>query len=161
MLCRVSSAPEFAILRIVVATKPIRIHWNNRQRRYRLNLAYFRRKVISALQHLPESRRTRLPLELGIVFVSPQESGRLHQTHLQDPSPADVLAFPHGEIVVCPAVAASLCRGHGLTMREELLTYILHGILHLTGFRDSTPAGAATMRRMQNRLRKIPNSPGN
>jgi probable rRNA maturation factor len=159
MLCRVSSAPEFAILRIVVETKPIRIHWNNRQRRHQLNLAYFRRKVTSALRHLPEIRRNRLPLELGIVFVSPQESGRLHQAHLQDPLPADVLAFPHGEIVVCPAVAASLCRGHGLTLREELLTYILHGILHLAGFRDSTPAGAGTMRRMQNRLRKITNSP--
>ncbi len=101
-------------------------------------------------------RRARLPRDLGIVFVSAQESGRLHQAHLHDPSPADVLAFPHGEVVVCPAVAASFCRGHGLTLQEELLTYILHGILHLAGFRDSTAASALTMRRLQAKLRRAP-----
>ncbi|KRO62926.1 MAG: rRNA maturation RNase YbeY [Verrucomicrobia bacterium] len=136
--------------------KPIRILWRNRQRRYPANLAFLRRKVDSALQRLPPSRRQKLPAELGIILVSPKESGRLHQLHLQDPSPADVLAFPHGEIVVCPAVAASLCRGHRLPMREELLTYILHGILHLAGFRDSTAASALTMRRLQAKLRRAP-----
>jgi probable rRNA maturation factor len=137
-----------------VATKTIPIHWSNRQRRHPLNLAYFRRKVVRALKRLPKNRYRRLPAELGIVFVSAQESGRLHEIHLHDPSPADVLAFPHGEVIVCPAVAAALCRGHGLNLREELLTYILHGILHLAGFRDSTRAEALTMRRLQTRLRR-------
>jgi len=73
---------------------------------------------------------------------------------LGDPTPADVLAFPHGEIVVCPDVAAQLHKGHGLSLRDELLTYILHGLLHLAGFRDSTRAGAISMRRMQARLRR-------
>jgi probable rRNA maturation factor len=112
--------------------------------------------VDAALRRLPAPRLRRLPAELGIVLVSARESGRLHDQHLGDPSPADVLAFPHGEIVVCPDVAAALCHGHGLTLREELLTYILHGILHLAGFRDSTRAGALAMRRLQTRLRKIP-----
>jgi probable rRNA maturation factor len=137
-----------------VAAKTIPIQWSNRQRRYQVNLAYFRRKVDRALERLPENRHRRLPAELGIVFVSPQESGRLHQIHLRDPSPADVLAFPHGEIIVCPAVAAALCRGHGLSLREELLTYILHGILHLAGFRDSNRTEALAMRRLQARLRQ-------
>lgn len=65
-----------------------------------------------------------------------------------------MLAFPHGEIVVCPDVAEALRKGHSLSLRDELLTYILHGILHLAGFRDSTRAGALAMRRLQSRLRK-------
>jgi len=134
--------------------KTIPIHWSNRQRRYRVSLTFLRRKLDRALQRLPENRRQKLPPELGIVFVSPQESGRLHELHLGDPSPADVLAFPHGEIVVCPAVAAALCRGHRLSLRDELLTYILHGLLHLIGYRDSTRLGAATMRRLQASLRR-------
>lgn len=137
-----------------MAIKTIPIHWSNRQRRYRVSLTFLRRKLDRALQRLPENRRQKLPPELGIVFVSPQESGRLHQLHLGDPSPADVLAFPHGEIVVCPAVAAALCRGHRLSLRDELLTYILHGLLHLIGYRDSTRLGAATMRRLQASLRR-------
>ena len=88
------------------------------------------------------------------MLVSARASGRLHDRHLNDPTPADVLAFPHGEIVVCPEVAAQLRKGHGLSLRDELLTYILHGILHLTGFRDSTRAGALAMRRLQSHLRQ-------
>ena len=106
-----------------------------------------------ALRRLPAARLRRLPAELGIVLVSARESGRLHDRHLGDPTPADVLAFPHGEIVVCPDVAAQLRKGHGLSLRDELLTYILHGILHLAGFRDSSRADALAMRRLQSKLR--------
>jgi len=91
---------------------------------------------------------------MSVVLVSARESGLLHDRHLGDPAPADVLAFPQGEVVVCPDVAAALCKGHGLSQRDELLTYILHGFLHLAGLRDSTRAGALAMRRLQNRLRK-------
>ena len=130
------------------------LRWINRQRRYPPNLAYLHRKVAAALGRFPSTRLRRLPHELSIVLVSARESGRLHQRHLGDPAPADVLAFPHGEIVVCPAVAAELYKGHGLTFRDELLTYILHGILHLAGFRDSSRTGALSMRRIQARLRR-------
>ena len=109
----------------------------------------------AALGRLPPKRRRRLPGQLSIVLVSARESGRLHDRHLGDPTPADVLAFPHGEIVVCPAVASQLRKGHGLSLRDELLTYILHGLLHLAGFRDSNRTGALAMRRMQARLRNV------
>ncbi len=110
--------------------------------------------MAAALGRLPAARRRRLPALLCVILVSARESGRLHGIHLGDPTPADVLAFPHGEIVVCPEVAAQLCQGHGLSLRDELLTYILHGILHLAGLRDSTRAGAQAMRRLQARLRR-------
>lgn len=99
-------------------------------------------------------RARKLPPALQFVFVSPTESSRLHLRFSKDPTPADVLAFHHGEIVVCPAVAAELHRMHRLTLQEEVLTYLLHGLLHLAGYRDHTPKGAATMRRLQSKLRK-------
>jgi len=131
------------------------IRWINRQRRHPPSLAYLRRKLDTALRRLPPARLRRLPAELSVILVSARESGRLHDRHLGDSTPADVLAFPHGEIVVCPEVAAALRKGHGLSLRDELLTYILHGILHLAGFRDSSRAGALAMRRLQSRLRKL------
>jgi len=88
------------------------------------------------------------------VFVGAGESSRLHLQFSKDPTPADVLAFHHGEIVVCPDVAASLHRAHHLTFQEEVLTYLIHGMLHLAGYRDATRKGAMTMRRLQSRLRK-------
>ena len=111
--------------------------------------------MAAALGRLPDARLQRLPPELSVILVSARESGRLHDRHLGDPTPADVLAFPHGEIAVCPEVAAQLRKGHGLSLRDELLTYILHGILHLAGLRDSSRSGALTMRRWQARLRRV------
>ena len=130
------------------------IRWINRQRRHPPSLAYLRRKLAAGLGRLPPARLRRLPGEICVILVSARESGRLHERHLGDPTPADVLAFPDGEIVVCPEVAAALRKGHRLSLRDELLTYILHGILHLAGFRDSTRAGALAMRRLQSRLRR-------
>jgi len=97
-----------------------------------------------------------LPSSLEFVFVGASESSDLHLRFSGDATPADVLAFPHGEIIVCPAVAKALCKGHGLSFQDELLTYLLHGILHLAGFRDSTHTGAKSMRRLQSRLRNTP-----
>lgn len=65
-----------------------------------------------------------------------------------------MLAFHHGEIVVCPEVAAQLHAQHHLTLHEEILTYLLHGLLHLAGYRDHNRRAAATMRRLQARLRQ-------
>lgn len=106
------------------------------------------------MDRLPAERIGRLPTRLEFVFVSALASSRLHLRFSGDPTPADVLAFQHGEIVVCPDVAAQLHAQHRLSLREEILTYLLHGLLHLTGFRDKTRRGAATMRRLQSRLRK-------
>jgi probable rRNA maturation factor len=131
------------------------LRWINRQRRHPPSLAYLRRKLDAALRRLPPARLRRLPAKISVILVSARQSGRLHHRHLGDPTPADVLAFPHGEIVVCPEVAAALCKRHRLSLRNELLTYILHGILHLAGFRDSSRTGAQSMRRLQSRLRKI------
>lgn len=133
--------------------KPI-LHWSNRQRRYRLKLAFFRQKVERALERLPPERIDRLPPSLEFVFVGASESSRLHLRFSGDPAPADVLAFHHGEIIVCPNVAAHNHRLHRLTLQNEILTYLLHGLLHLAGYRDTTRKGASTMRRLQTRLRK-------
>ena len=112
------------------------------------------------MERLPSDRIDRLPPSLEIVFIGASESSRLHLRFLGDPTPADVLAFPHGEIVVCPAVAAALCKGHNLSFQDELLTYLLHGILHLAGYRDSNRSGALSMRGIQCRLRRPPKKRG-
>ena len=75
--------------------------------------------------------------ELGLAFVTPDESRALKREHLGIDEAADVLSFPIdarddvpagvpralGDVVVCPAVA-----GDG--WREPLV----HGLLHLLGY---------------------------
>lgn len=74
----------------------------------------------------------------------------------------DVLAFPSGErlavgvgdplvgdIVISVDRARTHARRWGTTMNDELLLYLVHGILHCLGFRDDTPALRKKMAREQ------------
>jgi len=77
---------------------------------------------------------------------------KVHADFMGDPSETDVITFPYGEILVCPAVARRQSAEHGLAVEDEVLLYGLHGLLHLAGYDDRTPAAAETMARAQNQL---------
>jgi probable rRNA maturation factor len=93
-----------------------------------------------------------LPPELKsieVILVSRAEMARIHGAFLGDATETDVVTFPYGEIVVCPAVARDVSAQHGQTVEEEVLLYALHGLLHLAGFDDTTPALARKMEKAQ------------
>jgi len=79
---------------------------------------------------------------------------RVHGDFLGDPTETDVITFPHGEILVCPAVAQDHAAEHGLAVEQEILLYALHGLLHLAGYDDTTPGLAKEMEKAQARLLK-------
>ncbi len=79
---------------------------------------------------------------------------RVHGDFLGDPTETDVITFPYGEILVCPAVARDRAPGYGLEVEQEVLLYALHGLLHLAGYDDTTPEAARKMARAQSRLLK-------
>ncbi|MDX6766421.1 MAG: rRNA maturation RNase YbeY [Candidatus Methylacidiphilales bacterium] len=89
---------------------------------------------------------------IAVVFLSPAAMARVHGEFLGDPTPTDVITFEHGEILVCPAVAERQRRAEGLELHDEVLTYILHGLLHLCGLDDQQERDFARMRREQQRL---------
>jgi len=68
----------------------------------------------------------------------------------------DVLTFDLGdgvsEIMVCPQVAAINARAHQNSPENEIILYVIHGILHLAGFDDRDPKDIRRMRRMEDKL---------
>ena len=81
--------------------------------------------------------------------------GRLHDEWFGDPSPTDVITFPlsepgvdslAGDIVVSAETARRRGREFAWTAREELAYYVIHGLLHLTGHDDTSPAARRAMR---------------
>lgn len=97
----------------------------------------------------------RLPAGLShieVSLLSPQASAHVHARFLQDPTPTDVITFDHGEILVCPAVAERQRHAEGLSLQDEVLIYIIHGLLHLCGEDDTTARGFNQMRVAQARL---------
>ena len=104
----------------------------NRQKRVRLP----RKDAERLARNLLGPRRN-----LSIAFVDNPEMRRLNRRFLGHDYATDVLAFPAdgdlvGEVVISTGVAAREARGRGIPVREELLRYLAHGILHLLGYDD-------------------------
>ncbi|MDP6913863.1 MAG: rRNA maturation RNase YbeY, partial [Verrucomicrobiota bacterium] len=66
------------------------------------------------------------------------------------PKPGPIL----GDIFICPVVAEEFARKYKTSWAEEVARYLIHGILHLRGYDDSTPGLRRTMKREENRLMK-------
>jgi len=91
---------------------------------------------------------------IEVTFLTPAAIGKVHAEFMRDPTPTDVITFEHGEILVCPAVAEKQRKATGLTLHHEVLTYILHGLLHLSGLDDQNDQDFVRMRREQTQLLK-------
>ncbi len=77
---------------------------------------------------------------------------RVHRQFMDDPAETDVITFPYGEILVCPAVAQDRAKELGVKFEDEVLLYALHGLLHLAGYDDTTPKLAKKMAAAQEKL---------
>lgn len=97
---------------------------------------------------------------VGILLTDDGRIRRIHKKFLLLDRPTDVLSFPltegRGDIVVSAQTAARKAGELGVTFKEELARYLVHGTLHLLGYDDRTRPGRAKMwRRQELILRKI------
>jgi len=99
--------------------------------------------------------------EVGIYFVDAKKICQLHKAFFQDPSFTDCISFPIdgpkkrsgysilGEIFICPAAAIKYAAPREKDPYQELLLYLVHGLLHLLGYDDLSPADKRTMRKKE------------
>lgn len=102
------------------------------------------------------------PRELSVMIVTDATMARLHKQFLNIAGPTDVLTFEiertgkgkvvSGEIVVCLGEARRQARERKIPASHELLLYVVHGMLHLSGFDDVTRAGYEKMHREEDRI---------
>lgn len=92
--------------------------------------------------------------EVRIRPVADTEMMREHDRALGDPSTTDVLTFdlredPSGpldtDVLICVDEAARQSARLGHPVREELLLYAIHAVLHCTGYDDHDEADARAM----------------
>jgi probable rRNA maturation factor len=136
---------------------PPRISVRNLQRKIPVNIAVlevFAGKVVRLCLELQKRKRTDLR-KLRNVFVcliSDRRMSRLHREFLGQVGPTDVLTFQHGEICISVETARRHARVFGNSLVRELQLYIVHGLLHLHGFDDRTPADARKMKSAQEKI---------
>ena len=93
---------------------------------------------------------------LGIVLVDDDTIRQYNRDFLAHDYVTDVISFPieqrlgeahlEAEILACTQVAQQRASEFGWTQEEEILLYIVHGILHVVGFDDTTTENRTEMR---------------
>ena len=133
----------------------------NWQRSRKIDLPLLRRIVRALLtEHLEMAGA-----DLGVFLVAATEMTRLNENFLQHAGSTDVITFDygetgkrkadsslHGEIFVCVEVAEKQAAEFGTTWQSEIVRYVVHGILHLTGHDDLQAAARRKMKQEEERL---------
>ena len=83
--------------------------------------------------------------QLNVMFVDDQRSSELHLAHFNDAKATDVMSFPDdsedtetnlvhlGDLAVGVEVAKRVATERNKHVHDELILYIVHGLLHLLG----------------------------
>ncbi len=127
---------------------------SNRQRTRRVDTQALRALAVAVLDHLG------LDAEVGIHLVSAREMAQVNWDFLRHEGSTDVITFDHGctaerlhgELFISVADAVEQAAEFGTTWEEELVRYVIHGLLHLRGYDDLEPAKRRVMKRQENRL---------
>jgi len=140
-----------------VKTAISKVTVRNLQRKIRIdvhdleNFARRAAKLCLPLRHENESALELLQ-EISVLIVSDRKIAGLHRQFMNEPGPTDVITFQHGEIFISAEMARRNAQRFKNPLTRELHLYIVHGLLHLCGFDDQTPAGARNMERIQQKI---------
>jgi probable rRNA maturation factor len=137
----------------------------NQQQAHALNVRYLRRMTRELLHELLWIDA----FDLCIYIVRAPKMAVINRTFLQHEGSTDVITFDyqeaetpkpkdetrlHGELFICIDEAFVQAKRFRTTWQSELVRYVIHGILHLCGYDDLTPADRSIMKREENRLLK-------
>lgn len=107
--------------------------------------------------------------EVSFYFVSETAICKLHQDFFNDPSSTDCITLPidstekkegdyHvlGEAFICPKTAIVYAKKHQIDPYEEVYRYVIHCLLHLIGYTDTSRKERARMKRKESAcLKKV------
>ncbi|MBM3318043.1 MAG: rRNA maturation RNase YbeY [Candidatus Eisenbacteria bacterium] len=146
------------------AARPPAVLIRNRQRKWKVDAARLRRLIARVLAGEPGGELGGEQAGVGLVLWRDEPVARLNARYRSRSGPTDVLSFPTdpegwppgeprplGEVVISVDRAAAQACERGLRLAAELDRLAVHGVLHLLGYDDDTPARRARMRRREDR----------
>ena len=95
--------------------------------------------------------------ELDFVEINIVDDATIDQVHrdfMDIPGATDVITFAHGEIVISSETAQSDGFEYGNSFEKELMLYIVHGLLHLSGHEDADAVERKAMEAIQEEILK-------
>lgn len=105
-------------------------------------------------------------IEVNVIFVGEREILRVNKQYLNHHYVTDVISFNNprppvavpgepwgfGDIFVCYPVARKNAKKFNHTILQEMLMYVTHGALHLSGMDDHDPKDRAEMDRQAEKI---------
>jgi rRNA maturation RNase YbeY len=130
---------------------------SNHQKTVPLDLRWLKKLARRALNECINERAGGVLAQLpavDVAIVSDDTIAAVHRQFMKIDGATDVITFDHGEIVISAETARANAVRYARPIDTEVALYIVHGLLHLTGFTDTSAREAARMRRVQNRILK-------
>lgn len=125
----------------------------NSQNLINFDLEYVKSKVDVACQLCVRESKESAPLKelesVEISIIDDKQIAKVHGEFMDDPSPTDVITFDYGEILVSAETALSNSEELQVSLENEILLYIIHGMLHLGGYLDGSRAEFKEMKSLQ------------
>ena len=111
-------------------------------------------------------KSARQNIEVNVIFVDEKEILRVNKQFLNHHYVTDVISFNNerppflpkgeawgfGDIFVCYPVARKNAKKFSHTILQEMLMYVTHGALHLSGMDDHDPKDRAEMDRQAEKI---------
>ena len=118
-----------------------------------------RKKITAIVEFVAQAEAVRID-EVDIAIVASRHIATLNRQYLQHSGATDVISFdlsaPGGgliaQIIVCADAAVREARLRRIGPQRELMLYIVHGLLHVIGYDDTTPKAAEKMYARQEEL---------
>jgi probable rRNA maturation factor len=144
------------------AFRPAAISVINLNERYAVNRLFVKKAVAEILRYVKIPKGA----EFEIVFLNDPSMKVFNKRYKNRRRPTDVLSFRidsrifkrHtfiGEILISLDRARANFRLFGNSFEEEIMLYVIHGILHLAGYDDENARGRKRMRKEEERLLKL------
>lgn len=138
------------------AEEGIRIEIHNAQELVPFDLEVVRNCAESALPLCLNKAIKGSPLtaidSLEVSIVSDADIAKVHEKFMDDPSPTDVITFDYGEIISSAETALRASNDMEMSVEQELALYIIHGMLHLAGYRDGTSEEFNKITKLQEKI---------
>lgn len=136
----------------------------NHQKIKRINLKQLSKYLEKLLHLISAEDKSGSVQRVSVLFCDNKFIKKLNKKYFKKFCVTDVISFPLkddlevdylGEVVVSVEEAVKVAKELGCRWQDELKLYLIHGILHLTGYDDSTGVKRKRMEKKQERILKM------
>jgi probable rRNA maturation factor len=95
---------------------------------------------------------------IGFIFVNDDDIVKLNKRYFSIDRPTDVISFniddplkKEGEVYICLDQIGRQANEYGVSVKQETLRVVSHGVYHLLGYRDDTSKEKQHIRELEDR----------